>query len=48
MKFEYKVINIGVMFSTKKGAKNKVQETCDIYGKYGWELVNFQFLWYGF
>jgi len=43
MKFEYKVINMGVMFSTGKGAQNKVQEACDIYSKDGWELVNFQF-----
>lgn len=42
MKWEYKVLNINAHFSTGSGAEKKLQETCSIYGKDGWELVNFQ------
>jgi hypothetical protein len=39
---EYKVINLGVAFSSGKGVEKAVQEKCDLMAKQGYELVNFQ------
>lgn len=42
MKWEYKAVNIYCIFKTGNGIANKIQDTCNGYGKMGWELFTCQ------
>lgn len=42
MKWEYKAVNIHCILKTGDEIANKIQDTCNEYGKMGWELFTFQ------